>query len=221
MTAAMLKREFPWRSALRRCVAIAAVGALGSAAVACSGQAAAARQHGSRSALVVSVTDGQLRGKQVGKTDEYLGLPYAAPPVGPLRWRAPQPAARWHGIREATQFAPHCPQAAGVFGRPSMSEDCLYLNVFAPVDARRGGLPVMVWIHGGAFVGGESDDYNPSGLVGDGVIVVTINYRLGALGFLAHPAPSRSSRRPDGRLRADGPAGSAAVGAVQHSRVRR
>ena len=188
MTAAMLKRESAWRSALRRCVAIAAIGALGSAAVACSGQAAAARQHRSGSALVVTVGDGQLRGKQVGKTDEYLGIPYAAPPVGPLRWRAPQPPARWHGTRAATLFAPHCPQPVGVFGRASMSEDCLYLNVFAPVEVRRSGLPVMVWIHGGAFVGGESDDYNPSGLVDDGVIVVTINYRLGALGFLAHPA---------------------------------
>jgi len=137
---------------------------------------------------VVSVGDGQLHGKQVGGINEYLGVPYAAPPVGPRRWRAPQPPAAWHGVREATKFAPHCAQPAGVFGRASTAEDCLYLNVFAPATHPRAGLPVMVWIHGGGFVGGESDDYNPSSLVADGVVVVTINYRLGALGFLAHPA---------------------------------
>ena len=75
-----------------------------------------------------------------------------------------------------------------MFGRASTSEDCLYLNVYAPAESRGSHLPVMVWIHGGGFVGGESDDYNPSALVAHGVIVVTINYRLGALGFLAHPA---------------------------------
>jgi para-nitrobenzyl esterase len=89
-------------------------------------------------------------------------------------------------VRDATQFAPHCPQAATPFGQASMSEDCLFLNVFTP---RTGGRhPVMVWIHGGALVTGASNDYNPAKLVGDGVTVVTINYRLGALGFLAHPA---------------------------------
>jgi para-nitrobenzyl esterase len=129
---------------------------------------------------------------------EFLGIPYAAPPVGPLRWRAPQPPAHWPGIRAATQFAPHCPQPIGVFGRASTSEDCLYLNVFAPAGHRRAELPVMVWIHGGGFVGGESDDYNPSWLVADGVIVVTINYRLGALGFLAHPALADRPGGPTG-----------------------
>jgi para-nitrobenzyl esterase len=144
------------------------------------------------------VRDGQIRGTDSRGMYEYLGLPYAAPPVGPLRWRAPQPSARWHGIRNATGFAPHCPQPIGVFGRASTSEDCLYLNVFAPAGHRRGGLPVMVWIHGGAFVGGESDDYDPAGLVADGVIVVTINYRLGALGFLAHPALAARPGGPTG-----------------------
>jgi len=85
-----------------------------------------------------------------------------------------------------------------VFGRASTSEDCLYLNVFAPAGRAGSGLPVMVWIHGGAFVGGESDDYDPSGLVADGVIVVTINYRLGALGFLAHPALADRPGGPTG-----------------------
>jgi Carboxylesterase family len=89
-------------------------------------------------------------------------------------------------VRDATKFAPHCPQLASPFGQASTSEDCLFLNVFTP--ATGGHHPVMVWIHGGALVTGESDDYTPAGLVADGVTVVTINYRLGALGFLAHPA---------------------------------
>ncbi|MGH3303783.1 MAG: carboxylesterase/lipase family protein [Streptosporangiaceae bacterium] len=144
------------------------------------------------------IADGQIRGKAAGSTDEYLGIPYAAPPVGPLRWRPPQPPARWHGIRAATKFAPHCPQPAGVFGRASMSEDCLYLNVFRPAGQRSSDLPVMVWMHGGGFVAGESDDYHPSALVADGVIVVTINYRLGALGFLAQPALASRPGGPAG-----------------------
>ena len=103
-----------------------------------------------------------------------------------LRWQPPQPAASWSGVRDATQFAPHCPQLAGPFGLASTSEDCLYLNVFTPEAGARH--PVMVWIHGGALVTGESNDYDPTQLVEHGVTVVTINYRLGALGFLAHPA---------------------------------
>jgi len=187
-----------WQAVTRRGAAIIAVGVLAAGAVSCAGQAAASRPYRSRSALLVTLTDGQIRGKQTAGTDEYLGLPYAAPPVGQLRWRPPQPPAHWHGIRAATQFAPHCPQPVGVFGRPSTSENCLYLNVFAPAGHRASGLPVMVWIHGGGFVGGESDDYDPSGLVADGVIVVTINYRLGALGFLAHPALADHPGGPTG-----------------------
>ena len=182
----------------RRGAAIVAVVALAAGTASCAGPAAAPRPHRSPSALVVSLTEGWIRGKTVGGADEYLGIPYAAPPVGPLRWRAPQPPAKWPGIRAATKFAPHCPQPAGVFGRASTSENCLYLNVFAPASHRGTGLPVMVWIHGGGFVGGESDDYDPSGLVADGVIVVTINYRLGALGFLAHPALADHRGGPTG-----------------------
>jgi para-nitrobenzyl esterase len=138
---------------------------------------------------VAGTADGAVRGLANGAVDEFLGIPYAAPPVGALRWQPPQPAAGWHGVREATQFAPHCPQSASPFGQASMSENCLYLNVFTPSHHEPGSRnPVMVWIHGGALVTGESDDYNPAKLVEDGVTVVTINYRLGALGFLAHPA---------------------------------
>jgi para-nitrobenzyl esterase len=138
---------------------------------------------------IVATADGRLRGQAAGTIDEFLGIPYAAPPVGPLRWRPPQPAAHWTGVRPATRFGPHCPQTGGPFGLASMSENCLFLNVYAPAGSRRGGsLPVMVWIHGGDLTAGESNDYNPAGLVRDGAVVVTINYRLGALGFLADQA---------------------------------
>jgi len=167
------------------------------AMAACSGPASS-HPPGQHIGLVVSTADGQIKGTRVGSANEYLGIPYAAAPVGPLRWRPPQPAVPWHGIRAAAKFAPHCPQPTGVFGRPSMSEDCLYLNVFRPAKQQSSALPVMVWIHGGGYVGGESDDYNPMALVADGVIVVTINYRLGALGFLAHPALTSHPGGPAG-----------------------
>ena len=121
--------------------------------------------------------------------DGFRGIPYAAAPVGPLRWRAPQPAARWSGVRDATVFAPHCAQPNSPFGVESSSEDCLYLNVSAPHGRRhRGDRAVLVWIHGGGYRLGESQDYDRTKLAADGTVVVTINYRLGALGFLAHPA---------------------------------
>jgi para-nitrobenzyl esterase len=148
--------------------------------------AAPAAGAGPLSGPVAGTANGAVRGLANGPADEFLGIPYAAPPVGALRWQPPQPAASWSGVRAATQFAPHCPQVAGPFGQASTSEDCLYLNVFTP--ATGGFHPVMVWIHGGALVSGESNDYDPTALVADGVTVVTINYRLGALGFLAHPA---------------------------------
>ena len=158
----------------------------------------------------IAVTEGGLvRGIETATTRVFRGIPYAAAPVGDLRWKPPERAARWRGVRDATQFGNHCPQVAGAFGQGSGAEDCLFLNVFAP-GSRRGhggdrdgedrdhddfGLrPVMVWIHGGALVTGESDDYDATRLVDQGdVIVVTINYRLGALGFLAHPALTAES----------------------------
>ena len=129
---------------------------------------------------------------------EFLGIPYAAPPVGNRRWGPPASHAPWFAPLEATQFANHCPQPPSPFGVGSVTEDCLFLNVFTP-DSRHFSdpRPVMVWIHGGALVFGESDDYDPTGLVKDGVIVVTINYRLGALGFLAHPAFAAEKTDPD------------------------
>jgi para-nitrobenzyl esterase len=149
------------------------------------------------SAGVVPTDRGPVRGVATPTVNEYLGIPYARPPVGDLRWRPPQPAQRWRTPLDASQFANHCPQNGSPFGRGSTSEDCLYLNVYAPRYGNgRGhakGLPVMFWIHGGGFTVGESDDYDPTRLVRQGVVVVTFNYRLGALGFLAHPALTAES----------------------------
>ncbi len=156
--------------------------------------ASAARGRG----LVVSTADGAVRGKTVAATDEFLGIPYAAPPVGPLRWRPPQPPSSWSGVRAATTFAPHCPQPSSSFGVASSSEDCLYLNVFTPASSKARDLPVMFWVHGGSLRTGAGDEYNPTGLVGHGVIVVTINYRLGALGFLADTALASRPGGPSG-----------------------
>jgi para-nitrobenzyl esterase len=138
-----------------------------------------------------------VRGTATAALKQYLGIPYAAPPVGDLRWRPPQPHARWRGPLDATHFANHCPQQGSSIGGATTNEDCLYLNVYAPNLGNGRGhakhLPVMVWIHGGALSSGESDDYDPTRLVRQGRVVVTINYRLGWLGFLAHPALSAES----------------------------
>lgn len=148
--------------------------------------------------LAFALTDkGIVRGNSTPTMKEFLGIPYAAPPVGELRWQPPQPAAAWRPfLRDAKQFANHCPQPPSTFGSPSLTEDCLYLNVYTPKRSKPGWphlRPVMVWFHGGALFLGESDGYDPSRLVAEGVIVVTINYRLGILGFLAHPELSAES----------------------------
>jgi para-nitrobenzyl esterase len=126
--------------------------------------------------------------------DSFLGLPYAAPPTGNLRWRPPQPTAGWTGTKDATSFGPSCPQPAenNPFLPPGpISEDCLYLNVYAPASdghSSGGDRPVLVWIHGGGLVQDGTRNYDGTKLAADGTVVVTINYRLGVLGFLAHPA---------------------------------
>ncbi len=176
-----------WRACTRLAVAGVTLGGLVAVAPAVGASTLGGQAAAGASGPVAGTANGVVRGLASGAVDEFLGIPYAAPPVGALRWQPPQPAASWSGVRDATQFAPHCPQSASPFGQASTSEDCLFLNVFTP-SHQRAGSPVMVWIHGGALVTGESDDYNPAKLVEDGVTVVTINYRLGALGFLAHPA---------------------------------
>jgi para-nitrobenzyl esterase len=139
---------------------------------------------------------GEVHGKTIaeGKVKAFLGLPYAAPPVGELRWRAPEAPVKWKGVRDATSFRSHCaqlPVAVGpafIFSDPGPSEDCLYLNVYAPAKAdAKSRLPVMFWIHGGAYTGGAGSEARYSGefMAQRGVVVVTINYRVGVLGFLA------------------------------------
>jgi len=152
---------------------------------------------------IVRIDDGLVRGADVAGVNSFLGLPYAAPPTGNLRWRAPQPAATWSGVRDATQFGPSCPQptANNPYLPPgSISEDCLYLNVYTPAlrGGGGGGRPVLVWIHGGGLTQDGARNYDGSKLAADGTVVVTINYRLGALGFLAHPALASRPGGPAG-----------------------
>ena len=137
--------------------------------------------------------NGPVQGTVSDTMRAFRGIPYAAPPVGDLRWQPPQPAEGWEDILDATAFGNNCPQPASPFGTASEAEDCLYLNVYTPRRPGFGIRPVMVWIHGGALYLGESDAYGPERLVERGVVVVTINYRLGALGFLAHPALTAES----------------------------
>ena len=134
------------------------------------------------SSAVVQTDKGAVIGAITSSGRQFLGIPYAAPPIGELRWREPHPVARWHSPRLAQQFGNNCPQFGTAFGLESFNEDCLYLNVYTP-DVRKPRAPVMVWFHPGAFQFGEGDDYDPRKLVERGVVVVTVNYRLGAWVF--------------------------------------
>ena len=144
----------------------------------------------------VRTVDGQLSGVTTGLVESFKGIPYAAPPVGALRWRAPQPVARWSGVRHAAAFGAPCMQpvrndSLSPIPREAMSEDCLTLNVFRPITAARSAKPrpVMVWIHGGGLRSGASSQsiYDGAALARGGVVLVSFNYRLGRLGFFVHP----------------------------------
>jgi len=133
----------------------------------------------------------------------FKGIPFAAPPVGPLRWKAPQPPAKWDGVKQAAAFGPRCMQAGGGGGRagapppPPTSEDCLYINVWTTASSATAKLPVMVWSYGGAFTGGAGSlpGYDGEAMAKKGVVFVTYNYRLGPFGFFAHPELTRESGR--------------------------
>ena len=141
----------------------------------------------------VKIDTGTIAGKTEGAVRAFLGIPYAAPPVGELRWKPPAPAAKWNGVREAVHFGARCMQGPiysdMVFRDPGPSEDCLTLNVWTPAQATTKKLPVMVWIYGGGFQAGSTSEPRQDGqvLAQRGVVVVSMNYRLGVFGFFALP----------------------------------
>jgi para-nitrobenzyl esterase len=147
----------------------------------------------------VRTQSGPIRGavSSDGAIASYLGLPFAAPPIGDLRWRAPQPPRAWKGVRDATRFSADCPQpgTSSVAPPRHFAEDCLYLNVWAPARRPAKPLPVMVWIFGGSFLHGGASQagFDAKRLADRGVVVVTLNHRLGSLGFMAHPDLTREA----------------------------
>jgi para-nitrobenzyl esterase len=148
---------------------------------------------------VVRTAAGEMRGMQEGDIRVFKGVPFAKPPIGRRRWKAPAPATPWKGVFDATKFGPACQQPRSRSGSiysqqyPEMSEDCLSLNVWAPTNARNA--PVLVWIHGGALTTGSSREavYDGIAMARRGIILVSINYRLGVFGYLAHPELSKES----------------------------
>ena len=172
----------------------AAAAALLAAGAFAHGSIAQPSKHERAAPTVVVTTDGAVRGAVRAGMRSFLGIPYAAAPVGGLRWRPPRPHPAWTGVRAARAFGSPCPQAASLWWRPSTNEDCLFLNVFTPSTLAGGkGDPVMVWLHGGGLIEGEASNFLPVGLVARKVVVVTLNYRLGVLGFLAAPALTAES----------------------------
>ena len=151
------------------------------------------------SAPQVKTSAGIVEGKDDGAVRSFLGIPYAQPPVGDLRWKPPVPAAKWDGVRKTTDFGSHClqgnPFGDMVMRDPGGSEDCLSLNIWAPSNPSSKKLPVMVWIYGGGFVAGSTSEGRQDGahLAQQGVIVVSMNYRLNIFGFFVHPELAKES----------------------------
>lgn len=169
-----------------------------SAAALCAGLMLAAQDAMARPAEPVSVESGRVQGTVEGGLTVYRGIPFAAAPVGTLRWRAPQPAPAWQGVRAASEFGRACMQSnPAIANLPAPAEDCLFLNVWTPATRASDRLPVMVWIHGGGFVAGTPAEqlYHGEWLARKGVVVVSVSYRLGVFGFLAHPDLSAESAR--------------------------
>ncbi len=184
----------------RRKSGAAAIAAIALTASACASLAqTSAHTPRTHDALVIEAPVGSVAGLVERDVASFRGIPYAQPPIGAARWTPPQPVAPWADIRDATQFGPSCiqpePNPASIYMRElsATSEDCLTLNVWTPTDARNA--PVFVWIHGGALWNGSGaeDMYDGARLAEEGVVVVSINYRLGVLGYLAHPEISAES----------------------------
>ncbi|MDQ3918148.1 MAG: carboxylesterase family protein, partial [Acidobacteriota bacterium] len=162
---------------------------------------AAAPAVGARAADRVKTASGVVEGDgpQASGVRVFKGIPFAAPPVGELRWKEPQPLKSWAGVRQAVKFGPRCMQAP-VFGdmnfrSEGMSEDCLYLNVWTPAKTDGERLPVLVYFYGGGFVAGDGSEprYDGESIAAKGIVAVTVNYRLGVFGFLAHPELTKES----------------------------
>ena len=143
----------------------------------------------------VKVAGGLVEGTVDNGLTVYRGIPFAAPPLGDLRWKGPQPVASWQGLRKAEKFAPGCMQSMGGPPASGLSEDCLYLNVWTPTKSAKDRIPVLVWIYGGGFNGGATSipDYSGEKLAKRGVVLVSIAYRVGVLGFYSHPELSAES----------------------------
>src|SRR5262245_34017909 len=154
------------------------------------------------SAAPVKTKPGEVEGTTIAGSGvrTFKGIPYAAPPVGDLRWKPPQPAASWQGVRKATEFGARCMQARvydDMIFRDENSEDCLYLNVWTPAKSENDRLPVMVWIYGGGFASGSASEPRQDGerLAAKGVVVVGFNYRVGVFGFFSHPELTAESSK--------------------------
>ena len=188
----ILLRPLPVRAVAAGCLALASW---------CFAQQATPAQEPSHDqhGPIVSSPAGKLEGTVEGQLKVFKGIPYASPPVGPARWKPPHPMLAWVGVRKATEFGPACFQPSAKLSNiyatdpMPMSEDCLTLNIWAATDAQNA--PVFFWIHGGSLTGGASRDaiYNGTALAARGIVVVSINYRLGVLGWLAHPELSQES----------------------------
>src|SRR5512140_3760303 len=161
----------------------------------------AVQAQGAAAAPRVRVAGGVLEGTVAPSgVSLFRGIPFAAPPVGQLRWKAPQPVPAWKGVRPAAAFGPRCMQLPIFndmqFRSNGVSEDCLYLNVWVPAGAKRGSkLPVLVYYYGGGNVAGDGSEYRYDGesMATRGIVAVTVNYRLGAFGFMAHPELTKES----------------------------
>src|SRR5689334_4793315 len=177
--------------------AVALVALLACLAASC--MASPASVSSSQSGPVVKAPAGEVQGYAEGELRVFKGIPYAAPPVGPARWKPPAPAPRWPGAKDATQFGAACvqptPRGQSIYSSDlgQTSEDCLTLNIWTPAKASKA--PVFVWIHGGSLTTGSSKEslYDGARMAQRGIVVVSINYRLGVLGYLAHTELSAES----------------------------